>query len=70
VLLSLITSCNQQNTTNNKFVVYAHHENMNDELRKSLFKCLNTEKIEYQVDSDKNVLIKKKNIDHAVVHCS
>lgn len=70
MLLSIFTSCNQQNTTQNEFVVYANHENMNDELRESLFKCLNNEEIEYQVDSEKNILIKKKNTEHAVVRCS
>lgn len=70
LLLSIATSCNQKNTTQNEFVVYANHENMNDELRESLFKCLNTEEIEYQVDSDKNVLIQKKNTEHAVASCS
>lgn len=70
MLLSIMTSCNQQNTTQNEFVVFANHENMNDELRESLFECLNAEDIEYQVDSDKNVLIKKTNTEHAVVRCS
>lgn len=32
---------------------------MKDELRESLFICLNTEEIIYQVDNDNNVLIKK-----------
>lgn len=69
-LLILITGCNQQKDDNNEFFVYAHNENMNDELRESLFKCLNTEEIEYKVDNDKNVLIKKKDSDLAVARCS
>lgn len=66
----LITGCNQQKDDNNEFFVYAHNENMNDELRESLFKCLNTEEIEYKVDNDINVLIKKKDSDLAVARCS
>lgn len=69
-LLILITGCNQQKDDNNEFFVYAHNENMNDELRESFFKCLNTEEIEYKVDNDKNVLIKKKDSDLAVARCS
>lgn len=60
----------RQKDDNNEFFVYAHNENMNDELRESLFKCLNTEEIEYRVDNDKNVLIKKKDSDLAVARCS
>jgi hypothetical protein len=60
LLLSLITACNHQNADEDKFVGFAHHENMNNELRESLFKCLNAIKIEYKVDNDKNVLIKKR----------
>jgi ABC-type uncharacterized transport system auxiliary subunit len=70
ILLFLITGCNQQNDNNNEFFVFAHNENMSDELRESLFKCLNTEEIEYKVDNDKNVLIKKKDSDLAVARCS
>lgn len=70
ILLSLVTSCNQQNTEQDEFVVFADHQNMNDELRESLFNCLTSEEIMYQVDNDKNVLIKKKDVNHAVMHCS
>lgn len=37
---------------------------MKDELRESLFICLNTEEIIYQVDNDNN-----KYVDHAVTRC-
>lgn len=70
IVTSLVTGCNQRDADQYEFVVFAHHENMNDELRSSLFKCLNTEKVEYQVDDDKNVLVKKKDVDHAVMSCS
>ncbi|MGO4890641.1 hypothetical protein ACJ2A9_23145 [Anaerobacillus sp. MEB173] len=66
-LLIFITGCNQQN---NDFFVFADHKNMNNELRQSLIKCLNTEEIEYKLDSDENVLIKKKDSDLAVARCS
>ncbi len=52
------------------FFIFANNENMNDELREYLFKCLNTEGIEYRVDKDKNVLIQEKDSDLAVVRCS
>lgn len=70
MLLSVVTACNQQNPEQDKFVIFAHHENMNDKLRESLSICLNTEEITYQVDDDKNVLIKNKDVDHAVMRCS
>jgi len=70
LLLSLVTACNQQKVDKDEFVVFAHQENMNDELRESLFICLNTEEIIYQVDNDNNVLIKNKDVDHAVTRCS
>ncbi|MDM5248266.1 MULTISPECIES: hypothetical protein [unclassified Lysinibacillus] len=70
LLLSFVTACNQQKVDKDEFVVFAHQENMNDELRESLFICLNTEEIIYQVDNDNNVLIKNKDVDHAVTRCS
>ncbi|WP_202077961.1 hypothetical protein [Caldalkalibacillus salinus] len=69
-LLSLFTGCNQQNDKSNGFFVFAKNENMNNELRESLFKCLNTEEIEYKVDKDKNVIIQKKDSELAVARCS
>jgi hypothetical protein len=66
-LLLLITGCNQRD---NDFIVFADHENLPDESRVSLIKCLNTEGIEYKVDSEENVLIKKKNSELAVSRCS
>lgn len=42
---------------------------MKVELRESLFICLNTEEIIYQVDNANNVLIKNKDVDHAVTRC-
>jgi len=70
LLLSLVTACNQQKVNQDEFVVFAHHENMNNELRESLFICFNTEEIIYQVDNDNNVLIKNKDVNHAVTRCS
>lgn len=70
ISLSLVTACSQHNSEQDEFVVFAHHENMNDELRESLFKCLANEEILYRVDNDKNVLIKNKDVDHAVIRCS
>jgi hypothetical protein len=69
-LIALITGCTQLNTSQEKFVVFASHENMNHELRESLLKCLNTLEIRYQLDKDENVLIMKKDSDHAISRCS
>lgn len=66
-LLIFITGCNQQN---NDFFVFADHTNMNNESAQSLIHCLNTEKIEYKLDRDENVLIKKKDSKAAVARCS
>lgn len=66
LILSLVTGCNRQD----EFVIFTNHENMNEELRESLFKCLNTEEIIYQVDDNNNVLIMHKDIEHAVIRCS
>lgn len=70
LLLILLTGCNNQNTERNEFSVWANNENMNDDLRESLFKCLDEEEIEYQVDDKKNVLIKNNDIEKAVNRCS
>lgn len=70
MLLILLTGCNNQNTERHDFSVWAKNENMNDELRESLFKCLDDEEIVYQVDDKKNVLIKNNDIEKAVNRCS
>ncbi len=70
LMLILISGCTQHSNSGNEFLIYAHHENMNDELRESLFKCLIAEEIEYKIDRDKNVLIKKKDLKPAVARCS
>jgi hypothetical protein len=66
-LLIIITGCNQKN---NYFFVFADHENLPNESRESLIECLNAEGIDYKVDSEENVLIKKKNSVIAVSRCS
>ncbi|KRE33499.1 hypothetical protein [Paenibacillus sp. Soil522] len=33
IVTSLVTGCNQRDADQYEFVVFAHHENMNDELR-------------------------------------
>lgn len=65
--LIFVSGCNQQN---NEFFVFADDENMNEELRQSLIQCLNTEEIQYKVDSQQNVLIKQKDSNLAVTRCS
>jgi PBP1b-binding outer membrane lipoprotein LpoB len=68
--LFLFTGCSQNSTEQETFVIWASNENMNDELREALFNCLDNEKIEYQVDNEKNVLIKNKDVNEAVARCS
>ncbi|WP_156505948.1 MULTISPECIES: hypothetical protein [Bacillaceae] len=67
ILFTLMAGCSQ---TDNDYSVFANHENNSDELRKSLLECLNSEKIDYKVDNNKNVLIREKDMKQAVASCS
>jgi len=50
--------------------IYAHHENLNDELRNDLIERLEHHKIPYQVDEDGNVKIPEEKLRKAVMCCS
>lgn len=53
-----------------EYFIYSNHENSNDELREYLFKCLEKEGIEYKLDEERSVWIKKKDNEKAVIRCS
>jgi len=52
------------------FVIFAHHENLNNGLRNELIKRLESNNIPYQVDVSGNIKIPEKELSKAVRCCS
>lgn len=69
LVVVIVTGCSKNKSVDD-YIIYSNHVNSSDELRVNLFKCLEKEDIEYQVDDEKNVLIKKKDNEKAVMGCS
>lgn len=53
-----------------EFVLYRDHESMDDVSRDYLMNCLDDRGIEFKLDSEKNVLIQKRDNEMAVASCS
>lgn len=62
--------CSKQNVAHEEFFIFANYENMNNELIQSLCDCLENQGIEYIIDNENNVLIKRKDSGLAVTECS
>lgn len=59
---SLLIACN--NLEDEEYIIYS--SNFTDQL----IECLDNEGVEYKLDDDENVLIKKKDNEKAVMRCA
>ncbi|PMB06590.1 hypothetical protein CEN49_15105 [Fischerella thermalis CCMEE 5273] len=55
---------------NSPFMIFAHHENLDESLRERLIDCLGENKIQYEVDANGSVLIRERDQNKAVITCS
>ncbi|MGG0643501.1 hypothetical protein ABE021_06125 [Sporosarcina gallistercoris] len=53
-----------------EFVIYRDHESMSEMSRDYLLNCLDDRGIEFKLDSQRNILIQKRDHDMAVASCS
>ncbi|MBD7908563.1 hypothetical protein [Sporosarcina gallistercoris] len=53
-----------------EFIIFRDHENMSEISRDYLLNCLDDRGIEFKLDSQKNILIQKRDNDMAVASCS
>lgn len=63
-----LVGCQQKG--DHEFIIFASHVNMNEELKESLLQRLDNKNIEYIINEQNNVLLKKKDMDKAVICCS
>lgn len=67
--LMIFSGCNSEKASQDKYIIWGKNMD-NEEIRNSLIKRLKDSNIEYQVDDEKNVLIKEKDSKKAAVCCS